>query len=115
MFLVLHTSGLTLIPLSIIGYRVAANSTEPSSIFIPCVLATLSATLASILIVGIKQKLKFDGVLLAWLGSLLAIIIGMLVLVQNLPLATKTQRKCNHAYTHRINRAGWCMEKTKCI
>lgn len=59
------------------------------SIFIPCVLATLSATLASILIVGIKQKLKFDGVLLAWLGSLLAIIIGMLVLVQNLPLATK--------------------------
>lgn len=29
MFLVLHTSGLTLIPLSIIGYRVAANSTEP--------------------------------------------------------------------------------------
>lgn len=89
MFLVLHTSGLTLIPLSIIGYRVAANSLEPSSIFIPCVLATLSATLASILIVGIKQKLKFDGVLFAWLGSLLLLIVGILVLVQNLPLSTK--------------------------
>ncbi len=84
MFLVMHTSGLTLIPLSIIGYRVAANSTEPSSIFIPCVLATLSATVASIIIVGIKQKLKFDSVLLAWLGSLMLIIIGMLLLVQNL-------------------------------
>jgi spore maturation protein SpmA len=84
MFLVMHTSGLTLIPLSIIGYRVAANSTEPSSIFIPCVLATLSATVASIIIVGIKQKLKFDRVLLAWLSSLMLIIIGMLLLVQNL-------------------------------
>jgi spore maturation protein SpmA len=84
MFLVMHTSGLTLIPLSIIGYRVAANSTEPSSIFIPCVLATLSATVASIIIVGIKQKLKFDSVLLTWLGSLMLIIIGMLLLVQNL-------------------------------
>jgi spore maturation protein SpmA len=89
MFLVMHTSGLTLIPLSIIGYRVAANSAEPSSIFIPCVLATLSATLASILIVGIKQKLKFDAVLLSWLGALLAIIVGILVLIQSLNPATK--------------------------
>ncbi|MEZ5046932.1 MAG: nucleoside recognition domain-containing protein [Chitinophagaceae bacterium] len=89
MFLVMHTSGLTLIPLSIISYRVAAKSLEPSSIFIPCVLATLSATLASILIVGIKQKLKFDRVLLTWLGSLLVLIIGILVLIQNLPFETK--------------------------
>ena len=89
MFLVMHTSGLTLIPLSIIGYRVAANSTEPSSIFIPCVLATLSATVASIIIVGIRQKLKFDSVLLAWLGSLIAIIIGMLLIVQNLSPTVK--------------------------
>jgi spore maturation protein SpmA len=89
MFLVMHTSGLTLIPLSIIGYRVAANSTEPSSIFIPCVLATLSATVASIIIVGIKQKLKFDSVLCAWLGSLILIIIGMLLMVQNLSPTVK--------------------------
>lgn len=89
MFLVMHTSGLTLIPLSIIGYRVAANSTEPSSIFIPCVLATLSATLASIVIVGIKQRLKFDGVLLIWLGAILTFIVGMLWWVQQLSPATK--------------------------
>src|SRR6478609_7356191 len=45
MFLVMHTSGLTLIPLSIITYRLAAGSTQPASIFIPCVLGTISATL----------------------------------------------------------------------
>ena len=84
MFLVLHTSGLTLIPLSIIGYRVAAHSAQPAAIFVPCVLATLLTTLASIFIVGIKQKLRFDGVLLAWLGSLLALIVGLLTYIQSL-------------------------------
>ena len=89
MFLVLHTSGLTLIPLSIIGYRVAAKSAAPSSIFIPCVLATLSATLASILIVGIKQKLKFDKVLISWLAAILTFIIGILVVINNVSATTK--------------------------
>lgn len=84
MFLVMHTSGLTLIPLSIIGYRVAAHSTQPAAIFVPCVLATLLTTLASILIVGIKQKLRFDGVLLVWLGSLLALIVALLSYIQTL-------------------------------
>lgn len=89
MFLVLHTSGLTLIPLSIIGYRVAAKSAEPSSIFIPCVLATLSATLASVIIVGIKQRIQFDRVLLSWLGGILALIIGVLVFINNVSPTTK--------------------------
>ncbi|MGI9191214.1 MAG: nucleoside recognition domain-containing protein [Chitinophagaceae bacterium] len=84
MFLVMHTSGLTLIPLSIIGYRVAAHSTQPAAIFVPCVLATLLTTLASIFIVGIKQKLRFDGVLLAWLGGLLALIIALLTYIHTL-------------------------------
>src|SRR5690242_4242093 len=54
MFLVLHTSGLTLIPLSIISYRVAAGSTDATSVFIPCVAGTVVATLASIIIIGIR-------------------------------------------------------------
>ncbi len=89
MFLVMHTSGLTLIPLSIIGYRVAAHSTQPAAIFVPCVLATLLTTLASIFIVGIKQKLRVDGVLLAWLGGLLALIVGVLFYIQSLSDAQK--------------------------
>lgn len=84
MFLVLHTSGLTLIPLTIISYRLAAGSTEAASVFIPCVLATICTTLASIFIVGFKQKLKWDSVLLAWLLGLVALVAGMLFFVQQM-------------------------------
>jgi spore maturation protein SpmB len=91
MFLVMHTSGLTLIPLSIISYRVSATikSVEPASIFVPCVLATVIATIASVMIVGIKQKLKFDGVLLGWIGGLLLFVVGILFLIQRLPNESK--------------------------
>lgn len=89
MFLVLHTSGLTLIPLSIIALRStggdAYHSAEPASIFIPCVLATVSATIASVIVVGIKQRLKFDSVLFAWIGGLLALVLGILFLIAQLP------------------------------
>ena len=84
MFLVLHTSGLTLIPLTIISYRLAAGSTEAASVFIPCVLATICTTLASIFIVGFKQKLKWDRVLLTWLLGLVALVAGMLFFVQQM-------------------------------
>lgn len=84
MFLVLHTSGLTLIPLTIISYRLAAGSTEAASVFIPCVLATICTTLASIFIVGFKQKLKWDKVLLTWLLGLVAVVAGMLFFVQQM-------------------------------
>ncbi len=70
MFLVLHTSGLTLIPLSIIAYRIAAGSTDATSIFIPCVAATVCATLASVIIISFWQKIKWDFVLIGWLLSL---------------------------------------------
>ena len=52
----LHTSGLVLIPLSIFTYRLAAGSTDTTSVFIPCVLGTVVTTLAAIFVVGIKQK-----------------------------------------------------------
>ena len=66
MFLVLHTSGLTLIPLTIIAYRISAGSVAPASIFIPCVIGTLMTTLASVIVVSIWQKIKWDLVLLGW-------------------------------------------------
>lgn len=89
MFLVLHTSGLVLIPLSIFTYRIGAGSTDATSVFIPCVLGTLITTLASIIIVGIKQKIKWDGVLLLWLGCLIVFVTGLMLLVQNMDAATK--------------------------
>ncbi|MBY0347449.1 MAG: hypothetical protein K2W79_04250 [Hydrotalea flava] len=89
MFLVLHTSGLTIIPLSILTYRLAAGSHEPASVFIPCVLATVVATMASIIIVGFWQKLKWDMVLVTWLACLLAIMGALLFWVNGLSAPDK--------------------------
>ncbi len=84
MFLVLHTSGLTLIPLSIISYRVAAGSADATSVFIPCVAGTVIATLASIIIVSLKQKIKWDIVLFAWVATIAALIAALLFFVAGL-------------------------------
>ena len=89
MFLVLHTSGLTIIPLTIISYRLAAGSQDAASIFIPCVLATIGTTLASILMVGFYQKLKWDKVLISWLIALVLIMVGVLFGVNSLSSANK--------------------------
>ena len=89
MFLVLHTSGLTIIPLTIISYRLAAGSHDAASIFIPCVLATIGTTLASILMVGLYQKLKWDKVLISWLLGLIGLMAGVLFLVSTLSAQNK--------------------------
>ena len=94
MFLVLHTSGLTIIPLTIISYRLAAGSQDAASIFIPCVLATIGTTLASIIMVGFYQKLKWDKVLIIWLLALVALMIGVLFAVETLtPIQKETVSK----------------------
>ncbi len=84
MFLVLHTSGLTIIPLSIISYRLAAGSQDAASIFIPCVLATIGTTLASIIMVGLYQKIKWDKVLIGWLVGLFIFMCVVLIGVNSL-------------------------------
>lgn len=84
MFLVLHTSGLTIIPLTIISYRLAAGSTDAASIFIPCVLATIGTTLASIIMVGFYQKLRWDRILISWLAGMILIMSSILLLVNQL-------------------------------
>jgi len=89
MFLVLHTSGLTLIPLSIIAYRAGAGSTNPTSVFIPLMLATAIATIASIIITGLYQRLRFDAVLITWLGAIIVGIGMFTFLMYRLPSAQK--------------------------
>jgi spore maturation protein SpmA len=79
MFLVLHTSGLTLIPLAIMAQRAILGAHDPSDIFIPCLVATYCATLAGIIAVSIRQRINlFDPVVLAWLGGITAAIGGMM-------------------------------------
>ena len=79
MFLVLHTSGLTLIPLAIMAQRAILGASDPSDIFIPCMIATYAATLAGIIAVSIRQRINlFDRVVLLWLGGMTS-AIGALI------------------------------------
>jgi spore maturation protein SpmA len=79
MFMVLHASGLTIIPVSIIAQRAILKSTDPTSIFIPCMIATFAATVVALTVVAIKQKINlFQPVILLWIGSI-SVVIGLLV------------------------------------
>jgi spore maturation protein SpmA len=78
MFLVLHTSGLTLIPLAIMAQRAVLGAQNPSDIFIPCLIATYVATVTGMLAVAIRQRINlWDRVLLGWLGGISAAIATM--------------------------------------
>jgi spore maturation protein SpmA/spore maturation protein SpmB len=78
MFLCLHASGLTLIPVSIIAIRASLNSANPTEIFIPCMVATFVATLAAMFIVSFKQKINiFQPIILSWVMGLSAVIALM--------------------------------------
>lgn len=71
MFLVLHTSGLTLLPISIIAQRAILGAQDPSDIFIPCIIATYVATLSAMLICAFWQKINlWDRVIISWLVGL---------------------------------------------
>ncbi|MGJ7914995.1 nucleoside recognition domain-containing protein [Massilia sp. LXY-6] len=79
MFLVLHTSGLTLIPLAIMAQRAILGAKDPSDIFIPCMIATYVATVTGIIAVSIRQRINLlNGVVLGWLGGMTAAIAGFI-------------------------------------
>jgi spore maturation protein SpmB len=88
MFLCLHASGLTLIPVSIIAVRATLNSANPTEIFIPCMIATFVATIAAMFIVSFKQKINiFQPVILAWIGSISAVIAAIVFYLTSLSTA----------------------------
>lgn len=75
MFLVLNASGLTIIPIAIIADRVTMGSANPTSIFIPILIAHSCATLAGLIYVAIRQRINlFDPILLAYLLGMTGII-----------------------------------------
>ena len=70
MFLVLNTSGLTLIPISILVYRAQMGAAQPTDIFIPVLLATFFSTLAGIIVTSIYQKINlFNRTILLTVGG----------------------------------------------
>ncbi len=81
MFLVLHASGLTLIPISIIAMRASVTppAANPTDIFIPCMIATFAATMAALIIISFKQKINLiQPIMLAWILGISA-LIGLLI------------------------------------
>ncbi len=89
MFLVLHTSGLTLLPLSIMTYRATMGASDPSDVFIPLILGTYFTTIASLILVSIRQKINlFDKTVFSWLGG---ITLGIGLLLFYLQTLSKTE------------------------
>jgi spore maturation protein SpmA/spore maturation protein SpmB len=75
MFLCLHASGLTLIPVAIIAVRAGAGARNATDIFVPCMIATFVATMAALLIVSFKQRIRLlQPVILAWILGVSAVI-----------------------------------------
>lgn len=92
MFLVLNTSGLTLIPVSIMAYRASNGAANPADIFIPILLATYFSTLAGLITVALFQKINlFNKVVLAYLGTLTIIIVASLYYFSSIPQEQVTE------------------------
>jgi spore maturation protein SpmA len=86
MFLVMNAAGLTIIPVSIIVYRTQLGAVNPADIFIPILISTFCAAITGMLSVAIIQKINlFDRVIIAYLGGLTAIIIGIILYFNQLP------------------------------
>lgn len=78
MFLVLNTSGLTIIPVSIIALRASGGSENPSMVFLPILLVTFVSSLFGLIITSIYQKINLiQPVVLAYIGGLSAIIVAL--------------------------------------
>lgn len=74
MFLVLNTSGLTLIPVSIMVYRAQMGAAQPADVFLPILLATTVSTLVGMLATCLVQKIRIDRVLLLFILGICAFV-----------------------------------------
>jgi len=79
MFLVLNTSGLSLIPLTILVDRSIVGSANPTDVFVPIMLATFFSTIVGLITVSLYQRINlFDKVIMAYLGGLTLLIMGII-------------------------------------
>lgn len=79
MFLVINTSGLTLIPISIMVYRAQLGAAQPTDVFVPILIATFISTLAGIIAVALYQRINLlNRTILLFLGGAIAFITGII-------------------------------------
>jgi spore maturation protein SpmA len=79
MFLTLNTSGLTIIPISIMVYRAQMGAADPSDVFVPILLSTFFSTMAGIIAVSLIQRINLlHPVILAYLGGFTLLVSGVI-------------------------------------
>jgi len=85
MFLVLNTSGLTIIPVTIMMQRKILGAADASDVFIPLLIATYCSTLIGMIYISIRQKINlFDKVLFGWVAGITALIGGVIYYLSTL-------------------------------
>ena len=88
MFLVLNTSGLTIIPVSVFALLASNGDVNPTTVFLPILIATYFASLGGLILVAVKQKINlFNRIILAYLGGITAFILLLLYWVAADPAA----------------------------
>lgn len=99
MFLVLNTSGLTLLPINVMVFRAQMGAADPSDVFIPILLATFVASLVGLLVVAAIQKINlFDKVILAYLGAITLFVAGIVYVFKRLPQEDVSSYSSNFSY-----------------
>ena len=121
MFLVLNTSGLTLIPISIMVYRAQLGAAQPTDVFVPILLATFFSTLAGIIAVSLYQRINLlNRTILLFLGGISLVIGGIIYFFSTLPPHTNRYLLYYHCECvsvfdyHRIH-SGRSKEAHQCI
>lgn len=85
MFLVLNTSGLTIIPISIIAYRTQCGAANPTDIFLPLLITTFFSTLAGLIITALVQRINlFNRAVFLYLGGLSALVAALLCFIHDM-------------------------------
>ena len=86
MFLVLNTSGLTILPINVMVFRAQLGAADPSDVFIPILIATFFSSVAGLIAVAIMQKINlFNRIVLLYLGSITALIALVIWYFYHLP------------------------------
>lgn len=85
LFLVLNASSVTLLPVTIFTYRAQMGAQDPTDVFIPILMATYCSTLAGFLFIALVQRIRLDGVVLAWVGGISALVGGLAWYFARLP------------------------------
>lgn len=79
MFLVLNTSGLTIIPVSILVYRAQQGAAQPTDVFVPILLATFFSTLTGLLVTAVYQRINlFNRTIMLTLGGMCVVVSGII-------------------------------------